>query len=294
MRIIRVFARRTSYCPDDDLCFFGSPGLFIPDHDEVHVVCVFTWDIPRALKLQLDWQAQTDKPVKVGGPAFDDPGGEFTPGLYCKQGITITSRGCTNSCVWDFGDELAPCFVPVREGRLRELKIWPGHIVGDNNVLATSPPHLRSVFDMLKGQARIMFKGGLEAALLTDWVVEELRGLRVEELWLAADTRGSLRIVEPAIKKLLAAGFPRWKIRVYVLIGNDMEENLDRLRTVFDFGALPFAQLYQGRAWKDYSDEWKMVHQIWSRPARYKEVLGFTGSVGKGEADAHDGGISEG
>jgi hypothetical protein len=33
-------------------------------------------------------------PVKVGGPAFSAPGGDFIPGRYMKRGYVITSRGC--------------------------------------------------------------------------------------------------------------------------------------------------------------------------------------------------------
>ena len=44
-RIIRVFCRQTSYTPTDDMAFVGPPpGLFIPEHDEIHISCTFTWD----------------------------------------------------------------------------------------------------------------------------------------------------------------------------------------------------------------------------------------------------------
>jgi len=79
---MRVFPQKTAFTPDDDYCLYDSPGLFIPKHDEIHISCAFTWDIPRALKLQKDWQAVMNQPVKIGGPAFDDPGGE-----YLKNGI---------------------------------------------------------------------------------------------------------------------------------------------------------------------------------------------------------------
>ena len=38
----------------------------------------------------------------------------------------------------------------LREGNLRELPITSGHIVLDDNLLACSEKHIRSVFDMLK------------------------------------------------------------------------------------------------------------------------------------------------
>ena len=46
MKIIRVFPKRTSYTPADDYVFIGMPPMkpFIPEHDEVHISCTFTWD----------------------------------------------------------------------------------------------------------------------------------------------------------------------------------------------------------------------------------------------------------
>ena len=43
MRILRVFPKRKSYTPDDDLVFVGPPPFaeMIPEHDEVHVSCTF-------------------------------------------------------------------------------------------------------------------------------------------------------------------------------------------------------------------------------------------------------------
>ena len=51
MRIVRVFPRRTSATPTDDLAFVGDPPLFLPEADEVHVSCTFTWDRAEARRL---------------------------------------------------------------------------------------------------------------------------------------------------------------------------------------------------------------------------------------------------
>lgn len=152
MKILRVFPRRNSYTPTDDMAFFGDPGLFIPEYDEIHVCCVFTWDIPRCKELQYRWQGVTNKPVLIGGPAFGDAGGEFVPGRYVRQGVVFTSRGCVNNCGF--------CFVPKREGSLRLLPIVPGNIIQDNNFLACPQDHRAKVYKMLKTQRKIEFAGG--------------------------------------------------------------------------------------------------------------------------------------
>lgn len=265
MKIIRVFPHRNSYTPDDDLAFFDEPGLFIPDHDEVHVCCVFTWDIERCKELQFQWQGVTNKPVKLGGPAFGDAAGEFVPGMYVRQGITFTSRGCNNSCPW--------CFVPKREGKLRELPIVAGNVIQDNNFLQCSKTHRENVYSMLQDQRKISFRGGLETRLLTDWDIEQMAKLRINELWLACDTKGAIDSIQVACEKLHAAGFSQNKIRCYVLIGDDRQENENRLKSVYNAGALPFAQLFQPVERIEYSREWKQFARVWSRPAVYKSVM---------------------
>ncbi|HWP50840.1 MAG TPA: hypothetical protein VN626_03990, partial [Clostridia bacterium] len=204
-------------------------------------------------------------PVRIGGPAFDAPGGEYAPGLYCKSNVVFTSRGCPNKCSF--------CFVPKREGIIRELTVPHGNIIQDNNFLACSVAHRRKVYDMLKIQRAIEFKGGLEPARLTDWDIIEMRGLRIHELWLACDTKGAINGLRKACCRLQAAGFPRNKIRCFVLIGDDMAENEARLRAVYEAGALPFAQLFQPEKKIAYSREWRNFARTWSRPAAYRSML---------------------
>lgn len=159
--------------------------------------------------MQFAWEAATDKPVKIGGPVFDDPcTGEFVPGRYIREGVTFTSRGCCNNCKF--------CFVPKREGKLRELKeVAPGNIIQDNNFLACGREHRARVYDMLKTQKAICFQGGLEAARLTDWDIEEMRGLRIAELWLACDSKERIKPFLKTMERLREAGFNRNKIRCY-------------------------------------------------------------------------------
>ena len=53
--IARVFPRRTSATPDDELAFVGDPPLFLPAADEAHVSCTLTWDRPEAERLARAW-----------------------------------------------------------------------------------------------------------------------------------------------------------------------------------------------------------------------------------------------
>lgn len=266
MNILRVFVRKTSYTPDDEMAFVGMPPMpcFIPEHDEVHVSCVFTWDMDEAEELAYQWESVTDKPVKLGGPAYNSPCEGFTPSLYIRKGIIFTSRGCNNNCPW--------CGVRKIEGKLRELPIYEGNIIQDNNFLQCSREHKDKVFDMLRTQRGICFRGGLETDLIDDHFVSNITSLRIAELWLACDTDAQLPRFKAACKKLTDAGFTRNQIRCYSLIGHDMEAEEQRNREIYLAGAMPFSQLERDftRKKTEYSAEWRAFERQWQRPAATK------------------------
>ena len=263
MRILRVFPKRTSYTPTDDLAFVGPPPMaaFIPEHDEIHVSCTFTWDMDECEDLAFQWEGATRAPVKLGGPAYHSPTEDFTPGLYVKKGIIFTSRGCNNNCPW--------CGVRQIEGKLRELPVTDGNVIQDNNFLQCSRAHKDKVFDMLRSQRGICFRGGLETDLIDDHFVSNITSLRIAELWLACDTDAALPRFKTACKKLTDAGYSRRQIKCYSLIGHDMEAEEQRNREIFRAGAMPFSQLERDftREKTEYSSEWKAFERTWQRPA---------------------------
>jgi hypothetical protein len=268
-QIIRVFPRKTSLTPCDAMAFIGDPQLWRPRADEVHVSVTFTWDKGEGERLAEAW-GQYYPVVKLGGPAFNSPANGYMPGQYVKRGVTFTTRGCNNRCPW--------CLVPEREGRLVEIEdFMPGWDIQDNNLLQASKRHVERVFAMLRAQPRAaVFAGGLDARLVDDHLAEQLRGLRIGQLFLAADTEAALTPLERALKKL--SFLPRRKLRVYVMVaydGETIDEATERLKAVWRLGGLPFAQLYQppGR-YIDYSSEWKRLARTWSRPAAMFALMG--------------------
>lgn len=78
--IVRVFPRRTSATPDDPLAFSGPPPKGgVGEVDEIHISVAFTYDMEKAERLAEQWSS-TGLLVRLGGPAFNTPGGEFVPG----------------------------------------------------------------------------------------------------------------------------------------------------------------------------------------------------------------------
>jgi hypothetical protein len=267
MTIVRVFPRKTSMTPTDPLAFVGDPplGLWRPEADEVHISVAFTWDIPEAKRLRDAWANYYDT-VRIGGPALDSHPNGFTPGKYVRPGVTFTTRGCDNRCPW--------CLVPGREGKLLEIDGFaPGYIIQDNNILQASHRHLEQVAAMLNAQRRAaVFSGGIQASLVDDWVAEWMRGLRVNSIFMAADTDAAVAPLRRAADKLRFLG--RDKLRCYVLLaydGQTIEQAEARLEAVWEAGCMPFAQLYQpDDHYIEYSREWRSLARTWSRPAAMK------------------------
>jgi hypothetical protein len=259
MRIIRVFPRRTSATPDDDLAVVARPPGWFDEADAVHVSVAFTWDFPAAEKLADQWRHVA--PVSIGGPATGMAGGGFIPGMYLKNGYTITSRGCPNRCWF--------CSVWKREGVVRELPIRDGWMVQDDNLLACSDDHIRQVFEMLARQKeKPQFTGGLEAARLKPWHAEEMRKLHPKQLFFAYDTPDDLEPIHAAGKLLREVGFSGHTLRCYVLCGypSDTEAKAEaRMMQAVDAGFMPMAMAMCDES-GNKKPEWKRFQRGWANP----------------------------
>ena len=265
-RIIRVFPRKTNATPDDELVRFDVPGMF-DEADEIHVSVAFEWDKARAEYLARQWESVA--PVKIGGVAYGDPGGEFVPGMYLKKGYVITSRGCPNHCWF--------CRAWQNEGTIRELQITDGYNVCDNNLLACSKEHQEKVFEMLlKQPERPRFTGGFEALRFTEYHAKWMAKLKPEVTMFAYDTPDDWEPLVAASNILygynLLSGH---NVRCYVLIGyrgDTIEKAEIRLKNTLSLGYMPFAMLYnleQGREWKRFQREWANATIIGSKMRKF-------------------------
>lgn len=252
MKIIRVFPRKTNATPDDKYVRLSEPESS-DEADEVRVSVTWTWDKRRGEELAKAWRAVTGN-VTIGGPAYDDPGGEFEPGLYIKRGYTITSRGCPNHCWF--------CFVPRREGNIREIQINDGYNVLDSNLLACSEAHIKSVFDMLDRQTtRPRFTGGLEAKRMKPWIAERLAKLKPDTAYFAYDTADDYEPLVDCCKMLSCAGITNSSraYSCYVLVGypgDTFYKAENRINQVLSLGLMPLAMLYNKAEGKSDRTEW--------------------------------------
>lgn len=276
-RIARVFPRKTSMTPCDDLVFFSPPTLdaFAADIDEVHISVTFTWDLEKAEQLYYDWQ-MIGVPVEVGGPAFGDRMADsFTPGMYLRDGMVITSRGCTKDCWF--------CSVPrCAHGIIRELPVRDGWNIMDDNILGTSEAHFREVIDMLRRQKeRAVFSGGLEPSLLKPWQAELLKSINPRTMYTAYDTKDDYEPLRQMAKIMWDAGFKpsAHQVKCYCLCGyggDSFDAAEKRMEQIMDVGFLPFAMLYRDDSglvdveWKRFQREWANAVIVGKKFSEYR------------------------
>lgn len=274
VKIARVFPRKTSMTPDDALAFINcNPPMFLPEVDEVHISVAWTYDIPIAEELAYQWET-VGVPVKVGGPAYDDPcDGEFIPGMYVKKGNVFTSRGCNNKCWF--------CSAWRREGKLRELEVKDGWNILDNNLLQCSEKHIKDVFEMLKRQKKkAVFTGGLEAKMLEPWHCDLLADLKPSRMYFAYDTPDDYEPLVAAGKMLMEAGVKpaSHSMCCYNLCGykgDTFEAAEKRFEQTIKAGFMPYAMLFRDKN-GNTGAEWRKFQREWCRPAivgvKFKEV----------------------
>jgi len=259
--MIRVFPRKNNATPDDG--FLTGPPFEHIECDEVHVSCTFTEDRRKSEFLARQWET-AGYTVKVGGPAYGDPGGDFVSGRYIKAGYTMTSRGCNNHCGF--------CYVWRREGGIREIPIVDGWNVLDSNLLQCSEEHIRAVFEMLNRQKqRPVFTGGLESALLKGWHVDLLKKVRTKQLYLAYDSPEDYEPLANAADMLAKAKVcGSHKRCCYVLVGymdDTRPKALKRVKQVLALGLTPMAMLYRGDGGVR-DPEWVRFQATWANPRK--------------------------
>lgn len=264
MRVARVFPTKTSMSPTDPLAFFGPPTLYAmaAEPEVVHISVTFSWDLPKADELFDAWQV-LGVPVEVGGPAFGDRMSEsFTPGLYLREGVVITSRGCPKDC-W-FCD-VGKC----ARGRVIELPVQDGWNILDDNILATSDDHFLGVIEMLRRQKRqAVFSGGLEPECMTPWKAEQLMSIKPRRMYTAYDTMDDYEHLQSMARMLEDAGYS-WKshgVHCYFLCGyreDSFEAAEKRAEQIMKLGFLPFAMLYRDEEGKR-DPEWRKFQREWA------------------------------
>ena len=163
-----------------------------------------------------------------------------------KEAYGFLTRGCPNKCPW--------CIVPSKEGVIRPhadiTEFLDGRkrvILMDNNVLA-SDWGLSQIEKIVDLGIRVDFNQGLDARIVggnPDIARLLARVKWIKRIRFACDTKAQMSSVEKAVRLLGSYGIKSEKIFCYVLVKQDTDDALERLRFLKKLGITPFAQPYR-------------------------------------------------
>ncbi len=260
--------------------------IFWEGEDHRYCSVVFSWQLYKMLEVYKNNGPKTKKKIVLGGPATVTLRNLIPkeiivrnnlPSLYKHNSFaTKTSIGCPRSCSF--------CIVPTSEGEIKELKVWEiKPIVIDNNLLACSKKHFNFVVDNLKILSWCDFNQGLDARLLTKHHAERFAELHSPMIRLSFDHLSLEKSFLNAYQLLRNAKIPKYRIRVYVLIGykDTPESALYRLQLVKDLGLMPNPMRYQpiGTFKKNSFVETNWSNKELIRYMRYWQNLRFAGHI---------------
>lgn len=117
----------------------------------------------------------------------------------------------------------------------------------DNNALAHDFG-LEQMEDSIRLGIKVDYNQGLEAKLVCD--NPAIADLLARMKWsryirFAADTTERLPYVVKAVEMLSERGLKPYRVFVYVLIGPDVQDALNRINALKELGVMPFAQPYR-------------------------------------------------
>jgi len=239
--------------------------MFDWDADKVYISAIFTWDLPRMVKLYKRARLITDN-IELGGPAVtklsnwveEKTGIKPFVGLngifdkeFGEYDYTFTSRGCPRNCPF--------CLVSDLEGKkvVEDDGFLPAPNIGDNNILMTSREHQELVVEREMGclphhlsGSRIDVNSGFDCRVFQNDMpyYYKLWGCLPLKMWrFAFDEPES----EQAIRRVLAffkeKGLDRHTVQVYVLCnfpGVDVGEVMDRAEIIKGYGMQPYLMKY--------------------------------------------------
>lgn len=172
--------------------------------------------------------------------------------------IGFTARGCRLRCGF--------CVVPKKEGKPRAVNtiydIWrgepyPKHIhLLDNDFFGQPEEQWRGrVREILDGGFRVCFNQGINIRLITDEAAECIAqlpyyddGFKVRRMYTAWDNLKDEAIFFRGVERLERAGVPPTHLLVYMLIGYDKTETMERIMYRFnrmvERGIRPYPMVY--------------------------------------------------
>lgn len=243
--------------------------LFEPQYDRVYGSAIFAFSAPRVAAFLEQWPTAI-----VGGTGTDtyqtveqclgvDEYEHYDYSIYPKftGSIGFTARGCRLRCGF--------CVVPAKEGKPRAVNSifdiyrgtpYPKHLhLLDNDFFGQPRDHwLTRIREILDYDHRVCFNQGINIRLVTEEAAEWLGQLpyyddafKVRRLYTAWDNLKDERIFFEGVERLERHGVPPKHLMVYMLVGYDKAETMDRIMYRFERmverGIRPYPMVYNNR-----------------------------------------------
>lgn len=156
--------------------------------------------------------------------------------------LGFLTRGCIRKCPW--------CVVPKKEGTTKphadveEFLYHKNVVLMDNNVL--SHDHgIQQIEKMTRLKVKVDFNQGLDARLIDRTNAKILSKLKwLKPIRLACDSLGQMKSIEEAVRLLRWENATPRQYFCYCLIGEDMQDAVERIMFLKGLHIDPFAQPY--------------------------------------------------
>lgn len=142
----------------------------------------------------------------------------------CDYAIGFLTRGCPNRCPW--------CYVPAKEGGIKPYSDWHEIVrrdtnklvLMDNNILA-SDYGIAQLKSLIGSGYKIDLNQGMDARLVTPEVADIIAGLEwLRFIRFSCDQRAQIEPVRQAVELLGERGVKPYRIFVYVLVREDVQD----------------------------------------------------------------------
>ena len=165
----------------------------------------------------------------------------------CDYAIGFLTRGCPNKC--------PHCYVPQKEGDIRTYRTWQEVVrpdtnkltLMDNNILA-HPHGIEQLRQLADTDYRLDINQAMSVFLVTPATADILAALKWQKyIRFSVDQRAQIEGAYRAAELLAERGIPNSKLFFYVLITDNLEDDLHR---IYAMRKLKSATIY-GMPYKD-------------------------------------------
>lgn len=169
---------------------------------------------------------------------MDDMFPDYTIYPECGYAIGYLTRGCPNHCRW--------CVVPDKEGMVRPYREWRDIVrndtdklvLMDNNILACGHG-IRQLEGLIGSGYKVDLNQGMDARLVDDRIAGLLSRLKwIRFIRFSCDKKSQIKAVRHAVELLGKYGVRPYRIFVYLLVTDEIEDAAERVEALKEYKAI--------------------------------------------------------